>query len=283
LLTKGFPTSYKVEVTTQAENGVNFVTSFERKEKKDGGEELVGTLQPKYKLASHGLEFTGTIDTGNTFKGELTLDNLFFPGLKSITKGQTGASQEVEAIWEYKHEYGTCTSSFLWKNDGKVYLGASATAGRQALTFGLESKFRVDTAGTSGTLDAVTAALNYKAQSHDISASLKSEAPKTSGARLLTLSSSVLYTAGKEATLATTVDYDLQKAPAEAIKVKFGGSYNLDADTTGKARFDTEGKLALSVARQLNPHFKATLGTELNTFDLQSNKHKFGFAFELKA
>jgi hypothetical protein len=283
LLTKGFPLTSKVEVTTQAENGVNFMTSFEQKQKEDGGAEVIGTLQEKYKLASHGVEFTGTIDTANTFKGELALENLGLPGLKTTLKGQTGTSQEVEAIFEYKQEYGTCTSSFLWKNDGKLNLGASTTFGQRGIFIGIDSKFKVNTTGSSGTLESLTGAVNYKGSSHDISAFVTSEAPQSSGARLLKLGGSVLYSAGKDASLGTTVDYDLQKPTAEAVKVKFGASYNLDGETTAKARFDTEGKLALAVSRQLNPHFKATLGTEVNTFDLSSTKHKFGFSFELKA
>jgi hypothetical protein len=271
LLTKGFPTTYKAEVTTKAENGVNFVTSFER-----DNDKLVGTFQPKYKLDKYGLEFTGTIDTSNTFKGDLSVDNLL-PGLKTIFKGATALDeQSVEAGFEYKHEFGTATGSFLWKK-GKTTLGASATVGRQALTAGVSTKYSVD----SSSLVFVSGGLNYKAPSHDISAFVKRE--EKSGKSEIVLGGSVLYTAGKEATFASTVEYDLQQAPAAAIKVKFGGSYNLDADTTGKARFDTEGKLALAVARQLNPSLKATLGAELNTFELQSNKHKYGFAFELKA
>lgn len=296
LLTKGFPSTYKVEVTTAAENGVSFVTSAERKKRDekvpDSVEFILGTFQEKYKLPSRGLEFTGTIDTDNALKGELSLDDLL-PGLKTILKGTGGSAQEVEGAFEYKHEFGTCTSSLLWNAKGsKVVLGASATVGRQGFSAGLETKYQLNTSGKGGNLEFVTAAVNYKGSALDVTAFAKSEAPKKdttsstdSGAkpRALTLGASVLYSANKDTTLATTVDYDLQKPAHDAVKVKFGGSHNLDADTTGKARFDTEGKLALSVARQLNPHVKATLGTELNTFDLHGNQHKFGFLFELKA
>ncbi len=99
----------------------------------------------------------------------------------------------------------------------------------------------------------------------------------------MSVGASVLYNPNRQVSLASTLYYDLQKAGA--IKVTVGGSYALDADTSAKAKLSNDGKLGLALAKQLNPSVKATVGTELNTFDIASSvaANKFGFAFEIRA
>ncbi len=150
----------------------NFVISAEKKSKQDKETQvqyILGTFQPKYKAAKYGLDFTGTIDTDNQLKGELNLDDLFVSGLKGIFKGQGGQNKELEAAFEYKHELGTATSSFLWNSNGKSLLSATATAGRNGFAAGLETKYSFKPAG-AGVLESVTGSVNYKVGAHDVSA-----------------------------------------------------------------------------------------------------------------
>jgi hypothetical protein len=283
LLSKGFPSTYKVEVTTSAENGVNFVTSAEKKQAKQA-DVIVGTFQPKYKLTSRGLELTGTVDTDNQIKAELALEDLFVPGLKGTFKAQTGANHDVEVAFEYKHEAATFTSAFVHNTvSAKTLLSTSATASRQAFTAGVESKYSLAPA-QPGSLTTVTGALNYKAATHDLTAFVKSDAGSaTDGGeapRLYSLGAHLHYTPSKESSFASTLEYDLQKSTA---KVTVGGSQKLDASTEVKAKYASDGRLGLGVAKQLTPVVKATLGTELNTFDLAGSTPKFGVHFEVRA
>jgi len=283
LLSKGFPSTYKVEVTTSADNGVQSVSSAEKKQA-NKADVVVGTFQPKYKLASRGLELTGTFDTDNQIKAELALDNLFVPGVKGTFKAQTGASHDLEAAFEYKHELGTFTSTFVHNpTSAKTLLSATATVSRQSVTAGVESKYSLAPA-QPGTLTTVTGALNYKAATHDLTAFVKSDAGSvTDGGdapRLYSLGAHLHYTPSKESSFASSLDYDLQK---NTIKVTIGGSQKLDARTETKAKYSSDGRLGLGVAQQLTPAVKATLGTELNTFDLAGTTPKLGVHFEVRA
>jgi hypothetical protein len=282
LLSKGFPSTYKVEVTTTAENGVQFVTSAEKKQA-NKADVVVGTFQPKFKLASRGLEVIGTVDTNNQIKAELALENAF-PGLKATLKAQTGAAHDLEAVLEYKHEVGTFASTLVYNPvTAKSVFSANATISRQAVTAGVETKYSI-LAGQAGVLNNVTGVLNYKATTHDLTAFVKSDAGSvTDGGvapRLYSVGAHLHYTPSKETSFASSLDYDLQK---NSIKVTIGDSVKLDARTEGKAKIGSDGLLSLSVAQQLTPVVKATLGTELNTFDLAGSTPKFGVHFEVRA
>jgi voltage-dependent anion channel protein 2 len=283
LLSKGFPSTHKVEVTTSAENGFQFVSSAEKKQA-NKADVVVGTFQPKYKIISRGIELIGTFDTANQIKGELSMENLLVPGVKGTFKAQTGASSDIEAALEYKHEAGTFTSTIVHNPiAASTLLSATATVSRQAITAGLESKYAIGS-NLPGTLTTVTGALNYKAATHDLTAFVKSDAPSVTdgGAapRLYSLGAHLHYTPSKESSFASSLDYDLQK---NTIKVTIGGSQKLDARTETKAKYSSDGRLGLGVAQQLTPAVKATLGTELNTFDLAGTTPKFGVHFEVRA
>jgi hypothetical protein len=283
LLSKGFPLTHKVEVTTAAENGVQFVSTAERKDK-DKAPHVVATFQPKYKVAARGVDFTGTVDTDNLIKAELGLEDLLVPGLKTLVKAQSGAQHEIEATLEYKQEVGTFTSTLVHHPvTSHTHLSASATVSRNALTAGFESKYSL-APNHPGTLKHVTFALNHKNASQDLTVFAKSEAGSATegGAapRLVTLGAHLHYTPSKEVSFASSLDYDLQK---NAVKVTFGGSQKVDAATETKAKFSSDGRLNLAVARQVHPSVKATLGTEINTFDVAGSTPKFGVHFEVKA
>jgi hypothetical protein len=191
LLSKGFPSTHKVEVTTSAENGFQFVSSAEKKQA-NKADVVVGTFQPKYKIISRGIELIGTFDTANQIKGELTMENLLVPGVKGTFKAQTGASSDLEAAFEYKHEAGTFTSTIVHNPiASSTLLSATATVSRQAITAGLESKYAIST-NLPGTLTTVTGALNYKAATHDLTAFVYALFPLLVPSRLVSSSNPLI-------------------------------------------------------------------------------------------
>jgi hypothetical protein len=277
LLSKGFPTTNKVEVTTTAENGVNFVATAEKRQV-DKAEAIVTTLQPKYHLNVYGIELNGTLDTNNQIKAELNIEDLLVPGLKTISKAQTGANQDLEVAFEYKHEKGTFTSSFLHNpSSSKTLISATATVSQQKITAGAETKYSL-APSAGGSLTSFTGALNYKAGAHDFTAYLKSDAA-TNSSRLYTAGAHLHYLPNKESSFASSLEYDLQNS---SIRVTIGGSHKLDASTEAKAKLASNGILGIGIAKQFSPVAKATLGAEVNSFDLNSNP-KFGVHFEIKA
>lgn len=312
LLSKGFPSSHKVEVTTTAEKGVSFVSTVEKKQGKT--DHVVGTFQPKYKLSARGLELAATIDTDNQIKAELSLEDLFVPGVKSVVKSQTGANHDSEVSFEYKHEMGTFNSALVYNPvSAKGLVSTSATVYRNSFTVGFESKYAIAPA-QPGSLSSVVGAVNYKATTHDLTAFVYAPPPPpirrgsfvlrpsrvflcdclannsksdagtaTDGGaapRLLSAGAHLYYTPSTDLSFASSLDFDVQK---NAIKVTLGGSRKVDPNTEVKAKISTDGRLGLGFAKQVYPSVKATLGTELNTFDLAGSTPKFGLHFEVKA
>jgi len=170
-LSKGFPGTYKVEITTASQHGLSFVSTAERKVVNKANH-LVSTFQPKYKLTARGLELVGTVDTDNKVKAELSLEDLFVPGLKTALKGTVGAEQDVEFNLEYKHEAATLASSLLHHpHTSKSIFSASTTLSRQAFTAGLETKYTLSPdVPAGGSLTSLTGAVNYKDGTYDLTA-----------------------------------------------------------------------------------------------------------------
>jgi hypothetical protein len=292
LLKNDFPDTYKVEVETASEKGLSFVSLGERKKTKDGKDVVYASFQPKFKVDKYGLEFKGTLDNESLFKSEFTVNDLLLPGLKTTLKAEAGKAQVINAAFDYSHEYFTLGTSVDWKGVGDLAFGFSLVTGHQGFSAGVQTAYfaqrEADSKKEVG-FDSVVGGFNYKATSHDISLFLKRETKeegKDAEKKAVTAHSvqaKLHYTPNKETSLATEFELDPAQISdlIKATKIKFGGTHKVDADTTLRGRFDTDGKLGLSVSKQLNSHLNVTLGTEINTAAL-SGEHKFGFKLGLK-
>lgn len=287
LLSKGFPATHKVEVTTTAERGLQFVASAEKKSDSKSGDVVVATFQPKFKYAARGSEFIATIDTNNQIKGEVSRENLVAPGLKATIKAQTGASQDVEAALEYKHESGTVATSLVHVPlTGRTNVVGNFTVApfSQAITLGAETRYSFQ-AGQHAGLNSITGTVNYRGLTHDLTAFVKSDAGVVTPdvvevPRLYSVGAHLHYIPSKDVAFASSIEHDLQK---NKTKVVLGGSQKVDASTEIKAKLSSEGRLGLGAAKQLTPAVKATIGTELDTFNISGTTPKIGVHFDIKA
>jgi len=289
--TKGFPGSHKLEIATKVENGLTFTNSAETKTRKEGGEYILGKLETKYKQEAYGLEFTGSVDSDNVIKGEVSVNKIGLQGLKLLAKPQLGKNQEVSAGLEFANKNLSVASSLLWKGNGDALVNFGLVGSHGSFYGGLESNYFLRK-GPNATpeFDNVRGLLGYKTASLEVLVTGKnvwetkeeSSLPKVIQKR--TLGVSYEHKAGEFTTLYSALEYDVSKAGAEAVAVKFGGSHKLDEDTTFQSRVDTEGKLGVHLARQFNPSLKATLTTELNLFTLSGPvEHKCAVGLSFKA
>jgi len=70
--------------------------------------------------------------------------------------------------------------------------------------------------------------------------------------------------------------------PDKKPALAFGASYKLQPDSTLKARFDTEGKLGLSLAQQVNKSVKLLISSTIDTNSPSGkNGTSVGFALTL--
>jgi len=290
LLKDDFPDSWKLEVETAAEHGLSFVTIGERKKKEDkktktSTEVVYAAFKPKFKQDAYGLEFKGTLDNESLFKSELTVADLLFPGLKATLKGEAGKTQTFNATFDFSHEHATVSASGDWKASGELFLGLALLVGHQGFSAGGQIGTLKTSAKNFG-LDSITAMLNYKAETFDLSAAWKNELKEDDEKKLETantLQAKLLFSPNKESSFATDFEFDLNKRGdiVKATKIKFGGTHKIDTNTTARARFDTEGKLGLSLSKQLNDCVNATIGTEINTYAITGD-HKLGLVLKLK-
>jgi len=287
---KGFPASHKLEIATHSENGLTFTNSAETKTRKEG-EYILGKLETKYKHDTYGLDFTGTVDTDNVIKGELSVNKVGLSGLKLLAKPQIGKNQEVSAGLEFANKNLSVASSLLWKHEGDALVNFGLVASNGSFFGGFESNyFLAKKNGNAAGFDNLRGLLGYKTPSLEVLVTAKnlwetkeeSSLPKITQKR--TLGVSYEHKAGEFTTLYSALDYDTSKAGAEAVAVKFGGSHKLDAATTFQSKVDTEGKLGVHLAKQFNPNLKATLTTELNLFTLLGPvEHRFAVGLNYKA
>jgi len=289
--TKSFPGSHKVEVATKPENGLSFTNTAETKTRKEGGEYILGKVETKYKHNTHGLEFTGSVDTDNAIKGDVSVNKIGLPGLKLLCKPQLGENQEVLAGLEYANKNLSVASSLLWKGNGDALVNFGFVGSHRAFFGGAESNYflRQGANATPG-FDNAKLLLGYKTDSLEVLVTgknvweIKEESSLPKVVQKRTLGVSYEHKAGESTTLYSSLEYDLSKAGAEAVAVKFGGSHELDANTTLRAKVDTEGKLGVHFAKQVHPNLKATATTELSLFTLAGGQveHKLALGLNYK-
>jgi len=287
---KGFPASHKLEISTKAENGLTFTNTAETKTRKGEGEYILGKLETKYKHDTYGLEFTGSVDTDNVIKSDVSVNKIGLAGLKLLVKPQFGKSQEVSAGLEFANKHLSVASSLLWKGDGDALVNFGLVGNHGAFFGGFESNYFLKKGTNATGFDNVKGLVGYKTSSLEVLLTAKNvwetkeESSLAKVTQKLTLGASYEHKAGDFTTLYSSLDYDTSKAGAEAVAVKFGGSHKLDVDTTFQTKVDTEGKLGVHLAKQLNPNLKATLTTEFNLFALSGPvEHKFAVGLAFKA
>jgi len=293
--TKGFPSTHKLEVTTKEEKGLTFVGTAEKKEKKDGTPYILGKIETKYKCAGNSgnkLEFTGTVDTDNLIKGDVSVQHSSLPGFKLILKPQTGKSQEVTGGFEYQNPNVSVSSSVLYKTAGDLSVTGTLVGGQKGVSLGLESTYTfARSTKTPVGLDSVKGLVNYKTSTLDVSfyarqqyhlEDEKKEGSPPPPSSKFSVGGSYEHKPVEHTTLHSTVEYDASK-PSDYLSCTFGGAYKLDSQTNVQAKFSTDGKLTFHLAKELTEHLKTTATSEFNTFDLGGTNHKLAIGVLYKA
>jgi len=287
---KGFPESHKLELSTQTEQGLTFISTAEHKQRKDGTQYILGKLETKYKLEKFGLECTGTVDTDNLLKGDFSVSNLGLPGFKAILKPQTGPAQEVTAGFEYQQPHFSLSTTVLWRPVGDILVSAAAVGGLSSnVSLGLESSYfvarGVDSKSPPG-LDSFKGLLNYKTDSLDCTLyakqqwNVESKEESKTGTQKLLVGGTYEHKTG-DTVLQSTMEWDTSKAKADSITFQYGGSHKLDGTTSTQAKINTDGRLTVILAKQFTPQLKGTLITDFNTVAL-GTEHKFAYGLSFK-
>jgi len=264
LLTKEFPDKTKFEVKTKTASGLNFEASMTRNA--DGS--IFGLVNPKYKFASHGVEASLSLDTKRNSKLEVSATD-FLPGLKSTVTASSD-SESVKLDMEYKHEYLTFGTSLDFLGPKGNTLNASGVIGLDGLALGLQAEYLYAGADNSKFTSASGVA-SYSGNDFVASVLTRNKGDIIGGTFYQKINS--------RAAVGAELTVDVKKQ-AESPVFTIGGAYDLDADTTVKGKFNTEGKISFSWAQRVHKHVRVVLGSQINTNNLSgSGNHSIGLTF----
>lgn len=275
LLTKEFP-SEKGENKLSWRGQPNKETTLETNivQRKDGS--IIGTFIPKYNHREWGTTFSAEINTRREVKVEAVADDfLSVDGLKTTATGYSkGAENYGEFGLEYKHEMATVTSSVDYGKLNGSTVKASAVIGAQGLALGAKTEYFF---GGESELKDLTTTLSYSSPEFDLTAfgriqSINDEDKNELGATYFHRINSD-WQVGAEAVFETA---NTDAKP----KLTFGTQYALHPDSILKAKFDTAGKLGLSLQQKFNRNAKITIASTIDTNNL-SGKNASNINFTL--
>jgi len=273
LITKGFPTTYKVEATTAAENGVKFIGAAERKQREvsdDSGNTvkanyILASLQPKIELKDKGLTGSATLDT-EKISGELSLADLFTPGVKATFKGLSNTKQEVSGDLQFANEGFAGTLGVFYKDDLPRVEATALVSPSSGFAVGALASYFLPSGKDDGSPDAVTLLGNYNAGKIDLITTVGGKWAKEGSGKVvkINLGTKILYTHDESYTLGTDVTHDISKSFKEGTNFTLFAQRKFDSHTTGKGKVDTKGVLSLAVAHKVNANTTLTVGGEVN-------------------
>jgi len=293
LISKGFPSTYKFELTTNAERGMKFVFATEKKTReekkgdlssssdgKKGQDYIFVSAQVKEELRDQGINFTGTLDS-DKLGGELSLADIGTKGLKVTFKGNTGDNNKQDASGEieYRNDLFAGTLGLSWK-DHKNTVEPSITVGvLEALSLGANAKYLLPSPSTDGGLDSFSLGSNWVPARHfDLSSFINAKREKSNEYKL-SAAVKLYYTHNINTTFGADVNYDFNSSFSQGVSLKLGANHKFDDSTSVKAKVDNQGNVAFALSQKAFSNVNLTLGTESNILNFDQQKVGFTLAF----
>jgi len=263
LLTKEFP-SEKGENKLSWKGSPNKDTTLETSivQRKDGS--IVGTFAPKYNHREWGTTFSAEINTRKEVKVEAAADDLLsVDGLKTTVTGYSkGTENYGEFGVEYKNELGTATASVDYGKANGSTVKASAVIGSQGVALGAKTEYFF---GGESELKDLTTVLSYSSSEFDITAFGRIQSQNDEDKN--ELGASYFHRINTDWQVGAEAVFETANTDAKP-KLTFGTQYVWNPDTIVKAKFDTAGKLGLSLQQKWNRNAKITIASTIDTNNL---------------
>jgi len=279
LLTKEFPSEKqenKLVWKGQANNEVTLETTL--LQRKDGS--ILGTFAPKYKHKEWNTTFSAEINTKKEAKTEVAVEDLLnVEGLKMTLTGTNRGNENFGALGvEYKHELATVTASVDYGKPSGSTVKASAVIGAQGIALGASTEYFF---GGESELKDLTTLLSYSSSEFDITAFGRIQKNQNDDEEKNELGASYFHSINKEWQVGSEATFETANTDAKP-KLTFATQYQLQSDTTLKAKFDTTGRLGLSYQQKYNRNAKLTISSTIDTNNLGAkNSSTFGFSLSL--
>jgi len=273
LLTKEFQLDKKVEWKGTTSSNVTVETNFVQK----GDGSIIGTLTPSYKYKEYGLNFLAEVTTKKDIKLETSVENQGVKGLKLTLTGESKGDANFATVGaEFKHEKATFNGSIDYGKKNGSILKASAVVGASGFALGLSTDYFLGVTDPSE-LKLFNTTLAYS--SNDFDATMF-------GRRIIgnedknEIGGTYYHNVNKELAIGTEAVFDTSNSEAKP-KLSCGIQYKVHPDTIAKAKFDTQGNLALSFQQKFNENSKLIIGSIIDTNNLSGkNSSSFGFGLQ---
>jgi len=267
LLTKEFPSDkkeQKVEWKSVTYDGLKLDFSIKTEEGREGPK-TSGTIRNEYFHRQVGANFVAELNTDREFKGEVSVADKFVKGAKGIFTVQSQRKDALDyfgtVALEYKHEYASATATAEYGRFTDNALKGSLVVGTQGVSIGANAEYLRRETGVD--LKEFKCAVTYASDEFDIVGYGKVNQTKSKQSNT-ELGASYYHKLNSDLAVGTEVKFDVTN-PDKKPALAFGTAYRLQADSVLKARYDTEGKLGLSLAQQVNKTVKLLVSATVDT------------------
>jgi len=283
LLTKDFPSEKqenKFEWKGTTDGGVTIESSI--LQKSDGS--YLGTFGEKYKVKEYGTTFSGEVNTKKEAKLEVAMEDYHLAGLKTTLTGNYKPDEKFATFGvDYQHETsGNLSVSVDYGKALGSTLKGSAVVGYENYTLGGSAEYLLANNADNSELKDIQTSIGYAGTSSDITifGRMKAADPKAKIEKdrdeKNTVGVSFYHKFAPDWTVGGEASFEmLPPSDKNAAKLTLGTQYRVTDDTTVKTKFDTQGKVGLSLAQRYNRYTRFIISSTFDTAD----KHTAQFGF----
>jgi hypothetical protein len=277
LLTKEFPSekqenkiSWKGQPNKETTLETNFV------QRKDGS--ILGVFIPKYFHRDWGTTFTSEINTRKEVKLEASAENIFnVDGLKTTVTGYSKGSEAYgEFGVEYKHELAVVNASVDYGKATGSTVKASAVLGANGIALGARTEYFI---GGESEMKELTTVLSYSQGDFDFA--VFGRILNQNDIDRNEVGVSYFHKVNSDWLVGAEAVFDTANSEAKPT-LAFGTQYQIHPDTILKSKFDTTGKLGISVQQKYNRNSRFTFSGTIDTNNLGGkNSSSLGVSLSL--
>jgi voltage-dependent anion channel protein 2 len=262
LLNDDYIDDKKLQIKTKTRNGMTYTSTAVQSGKSDA---LAGDLSLKFCPVA-GTTVTSKLFTSGNMTHEAVMERLGVAGLKLTVLGGMGTQQLGVGTVEYVSKNVAFTSAVDVLSGPIVH--AAVTAGADVVTGGVEAEY--DTKAKS--FRRYNFALNYtdgKESEATLTLLNKGETGKLAYSHL----------ARPDLSVAGEFLYDRR---ADAKLLTMGIKYEVDRETTLKAKINSDGLVSSSYIQEIRPGTTLILSQKLDVRNVDKSTHKLGLSLVIE-
>jgi len=274
LLTKEFPgdkSERKLEYKGDTSSGVGFETSFVQDDKGT----ITSTLKPKFSIKEYKAEVNGEFNTKQDVKVELSLQDQFASGLKTLTSINNKKGELFGAVgFEFKNDISAVNATFdLGKKSGPT-AAIGAVFGTDGFSFGVSTTYLV----SKSSLEGFEAVGSYKVPEFDAHLFGRVKPDEKTKKDTQEVGFAYFHNVSSDLSFGAEGQYNLV---GKNLEVLAGLQFQPTVDSIFKGKFSNTGVLGLSYQQKFNSRTKFTLSSAFDLTALQQGKSGTTFGFGL--